>query len=805
MPTVPMPRPSDRDAPRFRGKNITDFLDDFENCAARSGIATTEYDDKLPSMVVKYCGSSVAKEIRHWRELKAKDWAALKKKFIELYGAEEHEHRASEKQLKTFVAKARTIGSRRDLDEYTRRFLMMAEPLLEQDLITKRTMATLFLKGLGDTVARGARVRIDLAAQHAAAQGATAGANAAPANPRPSYTTFDEALAAARACVSLPDDPLASDEESDGAESSSGDISDSASDASARRARRKRKAIHKIPAPGPTTLPPVKADAIDKLAEGIERLHMQLERMQAGPAASPSAPNATAPRATRAGGEAFECFMCGEVNTTHRHMRNCPETAALVREGLIQYSPAGTLQLADGSQLPRRVPGMGGIAAAVRALYTEDRSSGKQRERAPHLDVPGASGSHTVGMIEAVWESEDSFSDGGYSWRPAEAYPVTRSQAAGKEQRYDPRKRPAPPPRSSSPPPMRFAVPPSTSVPPAPAPAPAATVPPPTPPAPASAPAPEPHPTNTEKGWKDEKKKKKSVRIEEETEDVPMKPPAKPRGSYRYTSDVQEGVSVSDITTQMLETPITIPIRSLLAASPELQKTLASMTKTRREYMAPSTEYTAAPSEYTTCRATSEAQVHIGAHEQPAEILHRYAHAVSMDSSKFYAKAVCTLTAVISGQPVNCMVDTGAELSIMSRSVYDRLRLAMDTDGRRWSLRGISGNTVDLAGCVHNVPLEVSGRTFPTHIFVSARDLGRHDVILGQPFLDWFSARIDFTRGGAASLSIFKDGIPSDYPIVIPISSTDPSRDTDKLVMTATADHYASDLEQQGFGERARD
>ncbi|KDQ48941.1 hypothetical protein JAAARDRAFT_43161 [Jaapia argillacea MUCL 33604] len=54
--------------------------------------------------------------------------------------------------------------------------------------------------------------------------------------------------------------------------------------------------------------------------------------------------------------------------------------------------------------------------------------------------------------------------------------------------------------------------------------------------------------------------------------------------SYRFTSDVQESVSIEEIQRQILDTSVTLPLRSILATSPELRKRIVNLTKTRREY-----------------------------------------------------------------------------------------------------------------------------------------------------------------------------------------------------------------------------
>lgn len=188
-----------------------------------------------------------------------------------------------------------------------------------------------------------------------------------------------------------------------------------------------------------------------------------------------------------------------------------------------------------------------------------------------------------------------------------------------------------------------------------------------------------------------------------------------------------------------------------------------------------------------------------------AAVLSRYANAVSLDPPKLFAKSVCAFSGKINGIAVNCMVNTGAKMSLMLSDIYNWLRLAMDTDGQQWSLHRILGSAVSLWGCVTNVPIKVAGKVFQTHVFVSLGSIGQNDVILGQPFLDWFLARMDYLRGTITNLTLFPNGQPSEYGVVIPIQSLDTCHNTDRLIYTAMANYHANNLELLGFGNWARD
>jgi hypothetical protein len=92
----------------------------------------------------------------------------------------------------------------------------------------------------------------------------------------------------------------------------------------------------------------------------------------------------------------------------------------------------------------------------------------------------------------------------------------------------------------------------------------------------------------------------------------------------------------------------------------------------------------------------------------------------------------------------------------------------------KWSLKGIHGSPEQLQGCATDVPMRIGRHDFSHHLFVSNQELGLHDIILGQPFLQWFASRIDYDRNGAVNLYLWKDGDRKMRPTVV-ISITDPS------------------------------
>ncbi|KAJ3991049.1 hypothetical protein F5050DRAFT_1716409, partial [Lentinula boryana] len=64
-----------------------------------------------------------------------------------------------------------------------------------------------------------------------------------------------------------------------------------------------------------------------------------------------------------------------------------------------------------------------------------------------------------------------------------------------------------------------------------------------------------------------------------------------------------------------------------------------------------------------------------------------------------------------------------------------------------------------ISGCISavDVPIQIGGRNFDHHIFISKHSIGNHDIILGQPFLQEFSARIDYDKGNHCKLYLWEN------------------------------------------------
>ena len=116
------------------------------------------------------------------------------------------------------------------------------------------------------------------------------------------------------------------------------------------------------------------------------------------------------------------------------------------------------------------------------------------------------------------------------------------------------------------------------------------------------------------------------------------------------------------------------------------------------------------------------------------------------------------------------LIDSGSELNLIAKRLFAHSGVAMDEDGSQWTLCGIHGEPVPLVGCCRDAPITLGGTRFDHHFFVHPGEMGRHDGILGQPWLLWFSSRLEYERGGGQDLVVFPGGNVSADPVRVRVA-----------------------------------
>ena len=317
------------------------------------------------------------------------------------------------------------------------------------------------------------------------------------------------------------------------------------------------------------------------------------------------------------------------------------------------------------------------------------------------------------------------------------------------------------------------------------------------------------------------------------SKDVEMKeanPKAKSAPLYHFTLDVQEMYDLDKIVREKVnKTIVQLELGELLAISAFLQKSVSNMTKTRREYTSKPVVanvvevleeaewveedesgsdlaggYESDDEEFYRSLPMAESSTNSGfiesrvglefdeSAETKEDIWIRYASAVKIHPTPqpLFAMVTGRFKGKFAGLDVIFMIDTGSELNLMAKEFYDRTNLAIDLDGTQWSLKGINGRPVPLGGCICDAEIKISGRRFDHHVFVSREGTGKQEIILGQPWLQWYSASIQYTRQGAMNMRIWQNGDGDKFDccnqgpsILIPLCTPGAPRNTATLNM----------------------
>ncbi|KAI0739244.1 hypothetical protein C8Q80DRAFT_1275387 [Daedaleopsis nitida] len=477
------------------------------------------------------------------------------------------------------------------------------------------------------------------------------------------------------------------------------------------------------------------------------------------------------------------CWMCGQTEGAGlQHpigMRNCPDTQQLLQERIIAYNPQNgrLVKALDGSELPPWHMAPNSIAA----LLWEELAKSPRQQR----DIPPHQSAH-VHSIGVLCDGEPVFS---YARTPnADTFhslPVsTRSQTnrpesvnhplpagSGKTVRFDT------PSDDDDEAAVDSTVPASVK------------------------PGTAPPKINTGSGWKDS-------RLERGRGESTLRSKfgAKP---YRFTSDVQESVSVNEIEDHLLLTKVSLTLRELLGIAPSLQKRFGTLVKTRREpdvKDGPGVRTAAAVdvlSSLSTDASSLEASVVFDRSETSlTELLDRYASSLALGFPRTFAMVSGLAKGTFGDQLITFLVDTGSELNLVFFDVWERSKMPMNEDGARWSLKGLGGQPVPLLGCAVDAKVQVGGRNFDHHFFVlSALGNGIYGGILGQPWLAYFAANIQYERSGETVLTVFPSGnSKGGGGVAIAVSPKNHPRNA--LVLTSRVEPPAD--AQQGFSVQAR-
>ncbi|RDX44193.1 hypothetical protein OH76DRAFT_1487281 [Lentinus brumalis] len=777
--TRTMPIPGTSDAPKFDGHYLSDFIEDLELHFVRAGVTD---EDRQVNYITRYSTDRIRKQIGFLPELdrskKNKTWDAAKTVLTDFYGDVDKPRPLSLAEFQAWVqssADKPAFISKDQVNKYYAEFMAKGRPLLDNKQVSDNDLGFAFIQGVPTSMKPALRSLIPEA-------------NRTRSSPPAIRTTLDYLRGLANK-----DDPTYESwrYEEIAAEDTLVPALPEEADNTTPSTRATTQAISAGGKPAAKSSAATE-DQMDSLLKQFADLKIMVATMQSSAQNQANRPQ--------------RCAMCSAPNPGHT-MRTCPESARLIAEGRIYLDATKNrfVMTVDGSELPRIPYGYeGGIAAYIRA-QTPAAPATHAAHSAGLVFENGAILSNLQTSVSAYpalrggKEYENRFDP---KKRPQDK-PSARQQtqpppsAQGSQTQPTPVLRPAILPRPAAPPMTAH----SQDTP---------SIPEPT----------NPINRKDGWKQSQPKTKSKEVQFQDDvvmrdSTQPRAKSPA-PASGYKHTTDLDAQTKPRDVLERILrDVPITLPLGQILGSSTTLQDLLHDLTRRRRvPKEAPITVSTAGPVESSVCGATMtasesappsaaamkdadgvlnahftqvlhfdasgvpivEAQYATGSSSGDYVLVHdgeevsrqqlafsTFALSQTRNASsikeRMFAMVQGVFTLKVNDIPFRCMVDSGSELNVASRGFPDATRLPLDTFGEYWKLKGINGDSAALAGYVDRVPFQIGRHTFEHHLFISPHDsIGdSFDIILGQPFLTYFDARMEYSASGETVLYLWVD------------------------------------------------
>ena len=191
---------------------------------------------------------------------------------------------------------------------------------------------------------------------------------------------------------------------------------------------------------------------------------------------------------------------------------------------------------------------------------------------------------------------------------------------------------------------------------------------------------------------------------------------------FKLASEVGQTVGTSQIGEKIMDTPVQLSIREILAVSGDVAGYLHDQTRKRR-----------VPLDST----TSVAEIAItGSASSSSSSSIPTVNVSSSELKSYYAlpsgRAKVTIDDRIT---VNALLDNGSEVNMMPRHIYEQLNLPIDTE-IRWQINAYNTDT-NLEDCgpigvCHDVLISIGGVESKQHIFIVEKS--NWDLLLGRPW-----------------------------------------------------------------------
>ncbi|KAG2746277.1 hypothetical protein P692DRAFT_201867879, partial [Suillus brevipes Sb2] len=203
---------------------------------------------------------------------------------------------------------------------------------------------------------------------------------------------------------------------------------------------------------------------------------------------------------------------------------------------------------------------------------------------------------------------------------------------------------------------------------------------------------------------------------------VPAPPPT---GTYRLSCALEDKGAEKRITDQILDITIQVPVRDILAVSPDIRKNFRDMSSNKRV-----TVGTVSVNE-------------LSSHPANRDWMRQYdgSHMRSDDGrivANHYAALRCIRASTVGGRILTCVLDQGTEVVVMPKDVWQSLGVGLHSD-HRLNMESVNTTRDSTLGVIENIPLDFGGG--PMFFQAQVTERANFEILLGRPFFTLTSCR----------------------------------------------------------------
>ena len=198
------------------------------------------------------------------------------------------------------------------------------------------------------------------------------------------------------------------------------------------------------------------------------------------------------------------------------------------------------------------------------------------------------------------------------------------------------------------------------------------------------------------------------------------------KAKFRLASELNQTITTEDVGQKIMEAPIQLKMRELLAVSSEVSNYMHDQTRKRR---IPITDGN------TNFVETETAEADVVIVDSMASQL------TAIEKPLYACPSGRTRVCLNEGVHVDALLDDGSELNIMGKKTFDQLQHPLDAD-ISWVINGYDSKAEqevkvleeggNLLGVCHDVLVDIGGVAIKQHIFVVRH--ASSDLILGRPW-----------------------------------------------------------------------